>query len=375
MTPQSVAPGRIPPKLTLTSPADLIAATPFLLGFHPTDSVVVVGFTGRQLAFAARCDLPGPGDPPAAMAREILDVVARQHADSVAVIGYGAAWAVDPLLLAVRGETERRELPLKDVLRVEDGRWWSQLCEDPACCPPEGTAIDFSAHQVSALLTMEGLAVASSREEVARQVAPVGGLTRTSMVQATGRAKQRYARMLAVHPAGAWAAVVLDEGTAAIQAAIRRYGEGGALDDDELAWLSLLLDVIAVRDAAWQTITGTGQDVTLWKDVTRRADPALVAAPASLLAFAAWRAGDGVLAGLAVERALRADPAYTMAHLLLRGLRKGVPPSAFAGWPADAGGSGGSPGAGGAGQTRQAGRRHKSRGAAPRRRGRRRRRG
>jgi hypothetical protein len=87
---------------------------------------------------------------------------------------------------------------------------------------------------------------------------------------------------------------------------------------------------------AWRTVTGERRDVRLWTDVTQRADPALAAAPASLLAFAAWRAGDGVLAGLALERALQADPGYPMAHLLLRGLRQGVPPSTFAGWPASA---------------------------------------
>lgn len=337
MTTRSVAPSWIPPKVKLTSPADLIAATPYLLGFHPAQSVVVLGFTARQLTFAARSDLPGPDEPVPAVARDIVDVVVRQRADAVAVIGYGAAEPVDPLLKALRGAAEQRGLPVKDLLRVDAGRWWSHLCTEPACCPPEGTRIDLAAEQVSAQLTMEGLAAAPSRADVARQVAPIGGLTRTSMVQATGRARQRYARLLAANPAGAWAEVVLGEGTGAIQAALGRYEQGGALDDDELAWLSLLLDAIAVRDVAWRTITGARRDIRLWTDVTRRADPALVAGPASLLGFAAWRAGDGVLAGLAVERALRADPGYTLAHLLLRGLRQGIPPSAFADGPADAG--------------------------------------
>jgi hypothetical protein len=181
---------------------------------------------------------------------------------------------------------------------------------------------------------VEGLTAAASRRDLARQVAPIGGLTRTSMIQATGRAKRRYARLLAAHAAGTWAEVVLTEGTAAVRAAIGRYETGGTLDDDELAWLSLLLDSIAVRDVAWRAASGEQHIVRLWTDLTQRADPALVAAPASLLAFAAWQAGDGVLAGLALERALRADPAYSMAHLLLRGLRQGLPPSALADWPA-----------------------------------------
>ena len=52
------------PRLTVRSPADLITAVPYLIGFHPTDSVVVVAMRGRRIVFAARADLPEPGDRP-----------------------------------------------------------------------------------------------------------------------------------------------------------------------------------------------------------------------------------------------------------------------------------------------------------------------
>ena len=42
----------------------------------------------------------------------------------------------------------------------------------------------------------------------------------------------------------------------------------------------------------------------LWTDLTRRACPGYVAAPAALLAFTAWQAGNGALANLALDRAL-----------------------------------------------------------------------
>ena len=68
--------------------------------------------------------------------------------------------------------------------------------------------------------------------------------------------------------------------------------------------------------------------VRLWTDATRRACPVYVAAPASLLAFTAWQAGDGALASLALDRALADDPAYSMARLLAGALAAGLPPSA-----------------------------------------------
>ncbi|PSK63096.1 hypothetical protein B0E53_04965 [Micromonospora sp. MH33] len=71
----------------------------------------------------------------------------------------------------------------------------------------------------------------------------------------------------------------------------------------------------------------------MWSDITRRAHPTLAAGPASLLAFAAWRCGNGALASVAVDRALAADPDYSLAHLIDQALRAGLPPSVLNGWP------------------------------------------
>ncbi len=66
----------------------------------------------------------------------------------------------------------------------------------------------------------------------------------------------------------------------------------------------------------------------LWIDVVRHAGEAYVPAPASLLAFIAWQTGEGALANIAIERALAADPDYSMAHLIGQAVSAGLPPSA-----------------------------------------------
>jgi hypothetical protein len=66
----------------------------------------------------------------------------------------------------------------------------------------------------------------------------------------------------------------------------------------------------------------------LWTDVVRRATPAYLPAPASLLAFTAWQSGEGALANIAIDRALAADPGYSLAQLLRDIMDAGVPPSA-----------------------------------------------
>jgi hypothetical protein len=60
----------------------------------------------------------------------------------------------------------------------------------------------------------------------------------------------------------------------------------------------------------------------------RRADAARVPGPAALLAFTAWQCGEGALANIAIDRALAADPGYSMALLLRDVIDAGVPPSA-----------------------------------------------
>jgi Domain of unknown function (DUF4192) len=66
----------------------------------------------------------------------------------------------------------------------------------------------------------------------------------------------------------------------------------------------------------------------LWTDLLRRLPADLAAAPAALLAFTAWQGGDGAMASIAIERALAADPEYSMALLIADALHAGLPPSA-----------------------------------------------
>jgi hypothetical protein len=108
---------------------------------------------------------------------------------------------------------------------------------------------------------------------------------------------------------------------------VARHRADGQLDDDEVAWLSVLLVHPPVRDEAWAAVeVAPERHVGLWCEVLRRAEPRVRSAPATLLGFAAWQAGDGIIAGMAVKRALAADPENVMARLLGEVIAGGVPP-------------------------------------------------
>jgi hypothetical protein len=72
--------------------------------------------------------------------------------------------------------------------------------------------------------------------------------------------------------------------------------------------------VIEVRDSccAWHDDAAWW----LWTDLIRAAPPGWIAPVATLLAVTAYQRGDTVLAQLATEHALTADPAYSLAQLV-----------------------------------------------------------
>lgn len=311
-----------PIRLTITSTVDLLAAVPCLLGFHPTDSLVVLAMRGGQVVFAARGDLPRRRTSKASLAAhadQIAAVVARQEAQAATVIGYGPPERVDRAVTAICDALADRRVKIFDTLRVTSGRYWSVGCDNPECCPPEGTPFDVTTSPVAAEAVFAGQVVLPNRTALTRSVAPVRGAARKSMCQATLRAMDRLA---ALSPEA-----LVREGKAAVRSALSRAETGDRLRDDEVAWLTLLLCHRRVRDFAWRLTTPDDWQTTLWTDVLTRAEPDLAAAPATLLAYAAWRCGNGALASVALERALRADPEYPMALLLDETLQDGTPPS------------------------------------------------
>ncbi|WP_406039587.1 DUF4192 domain-containing protein [Micromonospora sp. NBC_00898] len=324
------------PRLAVRSPADLIAAVPYLLGFHPADSVVVVALRGRQVIFAARGDLPEPGADPRPPARHLAGVITRQGAESATVIGYGPASRVTGAVDAVGEALDDAGVVVLDALRVTDGRWWSYLCVEPDCCPPDGTPYDPAASEVSAAAVFAGQVALPDRAALTAQVAPLDGPVRVAMRRATARARRRLAVLTeeAAETALVGGRSVRSAGVAAVRTAFRRHRRGERLGDDEVAWLTVLLTQLPVRDLAWERTDGRDGDIGLWTDVLRRAEPELIAAPGSLLAFAAWRAGHGALAAVALERVLATRPDYSLALLLDDLLRRGVAPSELDGWPA-----------------------------------------
>jgi hypothetical protein len=322
----------------VSSPSALLAVVPHVLGFVPEASVVVIGLAPPRdrLRVTLRYDLP---DPPEAgliadMVAHAVGVIGSQRLTAAVAVGYGPEELVRPVADAFRDAAGNAGIALLDFLRVQDGRYWSFLCRDEACCPASGTPVDLTVHSAAAAMVSAGAPVLADRSAVAARVAPIGGIAAESMRQATRRAERHVAQLLArirkSSRLGAARQMIAAEGLAAVGSMIARYRAGGRFTSDyEIARIAVALHDLRVRDDAWARMDPryADQHCRLWIDVIRRAQPGHVAAPGALLAFVAWQSGDGALANVALDRALADDPGYSMALLLRQVISAGTPPA------------------------------------------------
>jgi hypothetical protein len=307
-----------PSPILLTSPDDILGAVPYLLGFHPAESLVVIAFSGRgargRLRVTTRWDLPVP----AGALDRLVPLLRREQVTHTILAGFGDGALVTPAVDDALRLLSGAGIGVIEALRAEGSRYWSYVCTQVECCPPEGRPYDAVAGQVAAQATIGGLVALPGRESLERSVAPVRGAARAGMREVT--------RLVAAHVRSRLAGTpdpqeVPREFVAEALARVRRSleGPGGRLPDDEAARLGFDLAVIRVRDEAWTLMSDDTQDthVALWADLTRRLEPPFVPPAASLLGAAAWRRGDCALA---------ADPSYSMANLLAQGLQQLVSP-------------------------------------------------
>ena len=350
------------PRITLRGPAELADALPYLLGFHPDDSIVVVALHGERGRFGGRIRIGIPAQPEewesvAVQVASCLEGGARargEQPDGALVFlcqdpasggsGMDVMRRLRPLAQALRLACGRREMPVFEALCLSAGRYWSYCCPDVSCCPPEGRPL-----------------AAEGTSAMAAAAAYAG-------IRKPGTLYDMEARLTAFGPPRALPLErALDTAGAALVP--RMLGEGGvaAVREETLKLAGQLLErfrrtpsrspMWAVADAEDDRLLGNaeaatvivglqdrrtrdraaewmeGQDVVpagrLWRALARRcvgpyAEHA--AAPLTLAGWVAWSGGDGPAARVALGRALRTDPRYVFAQLLHRACNEGMDP-------------------------------------------------
>src|SRR5674476_1580794 len=160
--------------ITLKSPHELLAIVPFVLGFRPTNSIVVLCLSHNRLGRTQRLDLPHPEH-----ARQVVlalrPSLVVEDPDSVVLIGYeNHAGDSEPALESLTAALQSREVEIHDRLVVRGGRWRSLDCHNPACCPPRGSSVPEPADVpgIVAEFVGQGISPHPDREALARQLEP-----------------------------------------------------------------------------------------------------------------------------------------------------------------------------------------------------------
>lgn len=287
---------------TIRTPDDLLAMVPYVMGFHPRESLVLLTF-GTD-SFHARLDLPQSAAEASEAAACLAGAVEQNHARTGALVllteDPGLAevvWDVVVPALCAAG------LALVDVLRADGHRWSSRSA------PERWADYDVTNHPLAAQAVYDGGVALSSREELAASLEPDDVL-----VQSMARRLQ---------------ATTLPTEQGWLQAVLQAHAaSGGPLGEQAAAQAILLMQDPATRDQGWCWLrrAQAAPYVEVLRDLLRRTPPDLVGSVAAVTAFAAWLAGNGALAWCAIDRAEQADPGNSLARLVSDLLQQAISP-------------------------------------------------
>jgi hypothetical protein len=322
-----------PVRVKLKSPADMAAAIPYLVGFQPEESLVVAALHGenKQVGLTMRFDLPPPALD-ADIAQQIAVRLVHARAQYALVACCTSAPDEDgarprqAMIDAIESALHVRGIPLRDALLIRDGLWWSYLCDDEHCCPPDGSEIA-DGTSIAAANALMGRAPLPTRAALAEQLKPVAFVARRAMEQALEAADAKIVDHFMEHGYQR----PYDKPIALLRSLIARFADPrtAALDDKEAACLIAGTKHVPTRDLMIAAALDHDLDAvqTLFLQVARRAFPPHDAPACTLLAAFAYADGNGALANVALDRALASDPEYSLALLLRDALYSQVPPS------------------------------------------------
>lgn len=318
-------------------PADIATMIPYLLGFYPAESLVVVAIEGERQQFGPtmRIDLVEPDEADRLV--DYLGAVIKRHGFKAIII---AAFSERPVVAAavvesLRAEAEVLGVAVVEAIRTDGSRWWSYTCDNVVCCDPDGVPFEAGSAAIAADAVLAGLGQAESRDALRACFDPAPDDVRTA-VAAVAREHLDRLSSASAH----------DTSTTLLRQELAGALGSSAVEPEALGRLTALVQLIHLRDDAWAAITRktADQHFELWRQAMCAAPSRLGAPVGTLAGWAAWLSGRGVLASHASEWVAERSPGYAMNRLLQRLIDEGVNPAV---WEADQVRAGGvSPGGG-----------------------------
>ncbi|MGC5563731.1 DUF4192 domain-containing protein [Streptomyces sp. FR-108] len=358
-----------PHQVTLRTPAELADALPYLLGYRPEDSIVLVALHDRdgrgRFGGRARLGIPSHADDWPSVAQQLTHGLVKGserrgalpesmvaflcHEPGNGESGRAVMERLRPLAQLLRTACGALDVPVIEALCISDGRFWSYCCPSEHCCPPDGTSMGLPGTSVlAAAATYAGLQVRGTLRQLRARLTPwesEAALEQESALDAVSMAL--IPRILDDVSRAGVAANTLE----LARQVMRRFAETPSaapgpgtlpadLRDDELlrheeaAMLILGLQDRTTRDraAVWMEGDEAGPALRLWRALARRCVGSYgehAAAPLTLAGWVAWSSGDELEAREALAMALGADSGYLFARLLHQACNEGLDPEAI----------------------------------------------
>lgn len=333
-------------RIRLGEPGELVEMVPYLLGFHPVESLVLLALAavageppgGRsEVQLACRVDLPDADLNPADLA-PLMQAAHRAGAQTLVALLFTESVAAPPpgvglddLADAVRGAATLSGLMLLDVLVVDAHSWRSLECRVSSCCPPGGTPRAQHASRVAAEATFAGLVALPDRSDLAAQLVGRSPRQRARLLPQIATAQTRITHAALTNCLGRTLSRDARALVKAAQDTSLRAGSHAGLTARQVARYGVALADIGVRDGVWLAVDERTLDCgALMLELLRRLPAPYDAAPLFLFGWQQWREGNGTLSAMAAERALDSDPGYSAARLLLQAVQGGLDPRSTA---------------------------------------------
>ena len=312
-----------PPDFHLNRPGVLIAALPAVLGFVPEKSLVLVTVDRGEMGCVMRVDL---SDDLLHSLEHVADVAAAARPDSAIAV------VVDEEGCDLPDVQRRISSNWPTVLTDRAGRARASNCSPRTSStgsPPAGGGIAPTAAATQApSRTRRRRRWPWPRSWTAAGSTPGAPSCKKSSRSSIPPAPPRWPRSSATanrmrrSAPDAEARADIEDGH---RRGRREWPTAAGLGDDELARLAWALTDLRVRDTLYALAVGenAGQAESLWAVLSRTLPEPWRVEALVLLAFSAYARGDGPLAGVSLEAALRCDPTHRMAGMLDTALQSG----------------------------------------------------
>ncbi|MFD4943830.1 DUF4192 domain-containing protein [Streptomyces sp. NPDC058239] len=347
-------------QITLRGPAELADALPYLMGFHPNDSVVMVALHGGRGRFGGRLRLGIPQSPQEwpPVAEQLAECLIKgserrgERPDAIVIFlcqdpaegesGSQIMERLKPLAQRLRTACGALDVPVLEALCISAGRYWSYCCPDERCCPAEGNQLALPGTSVmAAAAAYAGIQVRGTLREMEARLAPLNTTAAAEQQRALDSAGAELVpkildevgrKDVARETLGLARRLMkrLREAPVTVPSA-SDINDDRLISHDEAAAVILGLQDRETRDKAAEWMEGPEADsaLRLWRALSRRCVAPYeehAAAPLTLAGWVSWSTGDEPGARVALGLALRVDPGYTFAQLLHEACNQGLDP-------------------------------------------------